>query len=104
MLAVPPGVVIAIFPVFAPTGTVAVTCVAELTVNEVAFAPPKLTVLVWVRPVPVITTWLPTAPLLGLKAVMAGRTLKLLLLTRSPDGVVTTTGPLVPVAGTVAVM
>ena len=41
--AVPPGVVIPIFPVFAPTGTVAVTCVSELTVKAVAFTPPNVT-------------------------------------------------------------
>ena len=41
--AVPPGVVITIFPVFAPLGTVAVTCVSELTVKLVAATPPNVT-------------------------------------------------------------
>ena len=42
LVAVPPGVVILILPVIAPVGTVAVTCVAEFTVN-VALTPPKVT-------------------------------------------------------------
>jgi hypothetical protein len=33
LVATPPGVAIAIFPVAAPVGTVAVTCVAELTLK-----------------------------------------------------------------------
>jgi hypothetical protein len=36
LVAVPVGVVIAIFPVFAPVGTVAVTFLSESTVNSVA--------------------------------------------------------------------
>jgi hypothetical protein len=43
LVAVPPGVVIAIFPVSAPGGTVAVTCVSEITVKVVALTPPNLT-------------------------------------------------------------
>jgi hypothetical protein len=46
LAAVPPGVVMEIFPVCAPAGTVAVTPVSEFTVNAVAFTPPKVTVLV----------------------------------------------------------
>ena len=45
LVAIPPGVVIWIFPVLAPVGTVAVTFVAELE-KEVAFTPPKLTAVV----------------------------------------------------------
>jgi hypothetical protein len=41
--AVPAGVVITIFPVFAPVGTVAVTCVSEFTVKLIAATPPKVT-------------------------------------------------------------
>src|SRR5438874_589311 len=43
LVAAPPAVVIAILPVFAPVGTVAVTCVSELAVNVVAFTPPNVT-------------------------------------------------------------
>ena len=39
LVALPPGVVIAMCPVAAPVGTVAVTCVSEFTVKVVAFAP-----------------------------------------------------------------
>ena len=35
---------------------------------------------------------------------MTGRTLKVLLLTRNPEGVATVTAPVVPVAGTTAVI
>jgi len=45
LVAVPPAVAIVIFPVTAPVGTVAVTCVSEFTVNVVAFTPPKLTLV-----------------------------------------------------------
>ena len=56
LVATPPEVVIAIFPLTAPVGTVAVTFVAELTVNVVAFTPPKVTFVVCVSAVPMITT------------------------------------------------
>ena len=102
LVAVPPSVVIAILPVMAPVGTVAFTCVADL-VKFVAATPPKVTSVVCVSPVPVITTCVPTVPLDGLKLEMVGMTLKVLLLASVPDGVVTVTNPVVPVAGTSAV-
>ena len=68
----PPAVVIVIFPVIAPAGTIAVTWVAEFTVKAVVFTPPKATVVVWVSPEPVMTTWDPTGPLPGLKLEIAG--------------------------------
>jgi hypothetical protein len=37
LTAIPPGVVIAILPVFAPVGTVAVIWVSESTENVIAF-------------------------------------------------------------------
>ena len=46
LVAVPPGVVIAILPVFAPVGTVAVTCVSEFMVKLVAATPPNVTFVV----------------------------------------------------------
>ncbi len=39
LMAVPPGVVMAILPVNAPVGTIAVTCVSEFTVKVAAFTP-----------------------------------------------------------------
>jgi hypothetical protein len=65
LVAVPPGVVIAIFPVTAPVGTVAVTCVSEFTVKVVAATPPKVTFVVWISPVPVTVTTVPTLPYSG---------------------------------------
>ena len=56
LLATPPGVVIAILPLTAPVGTVAVICVSELTVKVVAATPPNVTFDVCVRPVPLIST------------------------------------------------
>jgi hypothetical protein len=56
----PLGVVTVIFPVTAPVGTVAVTCMAELTANVVALTPPNVTFVVCVRPDPVMTTDAPT--------------------------------------------
>ena len=64
--AVPPGVVTEIFPVTAPVGTVAVTWVLELTV-KIAATVPNLTAVVWDKLIPVISTAVPTGPLIGLK-------------------------------------
>jgi hypothetical protein len=72
LVAVPAGVVTAIAPVVAPVGTVAVICVAEFTVNAVAAVPLKETPLAPDRFVPVITTELPTAPLVGANELTVG--------------------------------
>src|SRR6266568_1954492 len=48
LVAVPPGVVMAILPVSAPLGTIAVTRVSEFTV-KVAFTPWKVTFVVCLR-------------------------------------------------------
>ena len=56
LVALPPAVVTAIFPVTVPLGTVAVTCVAELIVKAVAFTPANVTVVVCDSPVPEMTT------------------------------------------------
>ena len=79
LVATPPAVVIAIFPVFAPVGTVAVTCVSEFTVKFVATTPPNVTLVVCVRLTPVIWTAVPTAPLVGLKLKSLGRYTKRLV-------------------------
>ena len=57
-------------PVVAPAGTVAVMCVSEVTVNEVALVPLKATVDAPVKPLPVSVTLVPTAPLVGEKLVI----------------------------------
>jgi hypothetical protein len=41
LVAMPPGVVITILPVFAPLGTVAVTCESEFAVKVAALLPPN---------------------------------------------------------------
>ncbi len=56
-----------IFPVFAPVGTSAPTCESSITSKLVAATPPKVTLLVPVKVVPVIFTDVPTEPLVGLK-------------------------------------
>ena len=84
LVEVPPAVVIAILPVFAPVGTVAVNCVSEFTVNVVAFTPPKLTLLVCARLMPVIWTDVATVPLVGLKLLTWGVIRNVRLLVRFP--------------------
>ena len=76
------------FPVTVPLGTATVTCAADL-VKLVAATLPKITVLVCAIP---------------LVAEAYGSTVKILLLTRDPEGVATVTYPVVAVAGTTAVM
>ena len=63
-VAVPPGVVTLTFP-DAPVPTTAVMLVAELTVNDVAAVPPKLTAVAPVKFVPVIVIEAAVPPLGG---------------------------------------
>src|ERR1019366_2414140 len=72
LVAVPPGVVTAIFPVLAPLGTVAVILLSEFTVNVVAVTPPKVTFVAWVSPVPLRVTEGPIGPLGGEKLATVG--------------------------------
>ena len=71
-----------------------------------ALVPLKATAVAPVRLVPVITTLVPTGPLVGLKLVIVGEpmTVKLLALEAVPPGVVTEIVPVVAPAGTVAVI
>jgi hypothetical protein len=101
LVAVPPAVVILILPVTARLGTVAVTCVLPFTVKLVAVAP-NITFVVPVKPAPVITTLVPTGPLIGAKLVICGMTRNFLLLVSTPPGVVTATEPVVAPLGTLA--
>jgi len=104
LVAVPPGAVTPIFPVFAPVGTVAVIWLLFFTVNVLAF-PPNVTPLASVNPLSVIVTAVPTLPLVGLKPRIVGRhhTRNVRLLLSVPPGVVTFTNPVVAPEGTVAV-
>jgi hypothetical protein len=71
LVAVPPPVVTLHCPELAPAGTVAVTEVAEFTVNA-ADAAPRLTELAPVRFVPVKVTLVPDGPLAGEKLERVG--------------------------------
>ena len=104
--AVPPAVVTLTVPVVAPDGTVAVICVAELTVKVVALVPLNFTAVAPVKFAPVIVTLVPTGPLVGEKLVIEGGgiTVKLLALVAVPPTVVTLIVPLVALDGTVAVI
>jgi hypothetical protein len=74
LIVVPSALVTLIGPVVAFNGTVAVICVSISTLNVVAFVPLKATADVVVKSMPVITTIVPTGPLVGLKLVMVGAT------------------------------
>lgn len=92
-------------PVVAPVGTVAVMLVADPTVN-VALVPLKRTPVAPVKPVPVMVTLVPTAPLVGEKLVIVGPAVgvKVPALVAVPPAVVTFTVPAVTLAGVTAVM
>jgi hypothetical protein len=68
---VPPGATTEIFPVTVPLTIVAVICVSESTVKgtDVAFT---RTSVAPVNAVPVITTTVPTIPLVGVKDAIVG--------------------------------
>ena len=104
LVAVPSGVVTAMASVVAPVGTVAVMEVSETTA-KLAGTPLNLTAVAPVKFVPVIVTTVPTGPLAGVKEVMAGVTVKRVVVIKGPLlGVMTVMGPVVAPAGTVAVM
>jgi hypothetical protein len=67
--AIPDGDDTNTFPV-PPFATVAVICVDEFTVNELAAVPPNDTAVAPVKLVPVIVTIVPINPDVGLKEVM----------------------------------
>ena len=103
LVAVPSDVVTFTGPVVAPVGTVACIAVADVTV-KLALTPLNITAVAPLKFVPLIVTLVPTGPLVGVTLVIvgAGTTVKLLALVAVPPDVVTLTGPVVAVAGTVA--
>jgi hypothetical protein len=103
LVAVPSSVVTVIRPVVAPAGTLVVT-VPELLTVKVAAAPLNETAVAPVKFVPVIVTPAPPAPLAGAKEVMAGVTVKRVVVVKGPPSVVTVMGPVVAPAGTVVVI
>jgi hypothetical protein len=71
LVAMPPGVVRLILPVEPPPTTASIS-VLELTANEAADVPPKLTPVAPLRLVPVIVTVSPVLAEAGVKEVIAG--------------------------------
>jgi hypothetical protein len=91
-------------PVLAPKGTAVVTVPELLTVN-VAALPPNETTVAPVKFVPVIVTPVPTGPVAGAKELMAGVTVKRVVVRIDPLlGVVMLMRPVVAPAGTVVVI
>src|SRR5439155_20198203 len=107
LVAVPPGVVTWIGPLVAPLGTVAVIWVLVFTVKLAAALLKKVTEVAPVKLVPLIVTWVPTGPLVGVKELIVGGeavTVKLPALVAVPPGAVTLIDPEVAPLGTVAVI
>lgn len=103
--AIPPGVVTETGELGAPTGTIAVICVGETTVKDVAFKPPNCTCVVPIKPVPVIVIIDPAAAIMGEIAVtVGGAKNEYTPSTAVPPGVVTLTLPVAPPAATTAVI
>jgi hypothetical protein len=102
---VPPGAVIEMGPVVAPTGMVAVIFVEEFTTKD-AVTLLNLTPVAPVKLVPVIVTVVPTCPEVGENEVIVGTatTVKLVELVAVPFRLVTEMGPEVAPGGTVAVI
>ncbi len=103
LVAVPSSVVTVMVPVAAPNGTDVVIVPELLTVN-VAAVEPNETAVTPVKFVPVIVTPVPTGPLAGAKEDRAGVTVKRVVVTTGPPGVVMVMGPVVAPAGTVVVI
>jgi hypothetical protein len=103
LVELPPGAVTEMVPLVAPAGTVVVSDVPLVaTVGVGAAVPLNLTADAPIRLVPVIVTVVPALPLLGVKLVIAGVTVKLVVLAAEPAAVVTPITPLVAVLGSVA--
>src|SRR5919109_2408180 len=92
-------------PLAAPSGTVTRSDVADSAVSVLAVTPSKSTAVTLPTFGPVSVTTVPTGPRGGLKLVIVGgrTTVKPALLVAVPAAVVTLTGALTAVAGTVAV-
>ena len=103
LVAVPTGVVTLIFPVVASEGTVAVILMDELTV-KLAVVPLNLTRVAPLKFAPLMTTLVPTLPLVGVKLVIRGATTKSVEVVAVPAGLVTVIFPVVAPVGTVAVI
>jgi hypothetical protein len=105
LVAVPAVSTTVMTPVVAPVGTIAVTDVAVFALN-VAVVPLNLTEVTPVRFVPVMTTLVPTGPLVGANDVMvvAAPGVKLVELTTVLTVFVTWMEPVVAPTGDTAVI
>jgi hypothetical protein len=104
LVAVPDGVVSEILPVVAPAGTVAFTWALEMKL-KVAEVPLNRTALTPVKLEPLIATWVPGVPDVGVNPEIEGPeacTTKSFALTPVPSEVVTLIFPVVAPNGTVA--
>jgi len=104
LLVVPPGVVTEIGPVVAPVGTWAVRSVGELTTKLGSGMPLNFTLVAPVKFAPVMSTAVPTGPLVGANELIVGGevTVKGTVLVAVPLGVATVISPLVAPFGTTA--
>src|SRR5208283_1008573 len=91
-----------IVPLVASGGTMAVICVSESTVKLISHLHARVTYIAPVKLSPVMTTLVPTGPLVGEKLKTCGVTRKILLLVKAPPGSVTVMLPVVAPGGTVA--
>src|SRR6266550_1155729 len=93
-------------PVVAPTGTTAVICTDESTVKTVVLTVSNRTLDTQAEsnPLPEMVTLSPTLPLVGVKLVIFGTTVKVPALVAVPAGLVTVILPVMAVAGTVALI
>src|SRR5215831_16918853 len=103
LIALPTGVVTPTLPEVALAGTVAVILIGELTVNA-AEVPLKVTAVAAVKFAPLMTMLAPGFPLVGVNPVIRGATVKIAVLVAVPPALVTLMGPVVALAGTVAVI
>lgn len=102
-LIVPPGVVTWIFPDAAPAGTTAESSPGPMTRKLAAGTPPKLTAVVPVKKLPLISTVAPAPALVGAKLEIVGGAIKVKPpRVPGPPGPVTTTFPLALPAATTA--
>ena len=69
---------------------------------KLAVIPLNVTAVAPVKVAPLIVTLAPTGPLVGVRLVIAGATVKSVALVAVPADVVTLSGPVVAPAGTVA--
>lgn len=83
LVPVPEGVVTPIGPLVAPAGTVAVIWMSESTVKVVE-VPLKLTDVAPVKLAPVIVTLVPGPPLVGVKPVITGANVFVVITVRRP--------------------